>query len=148
MVQYNTITLIALRVQERRITNTMYYYLSFIHSPVRRKSTMLNMERMVGTITPKKVLSFLGEALGAGTSPMVSEPRPQKVELTGRPHTPCEMRGVCSDISMLSSEMFFVVHVNLLKGNVVRYSFFKFFHVLILIANVTFHTLLKAYLNA
>lgn len=43
-----------------------------IHGPVRRKRMMLNIDRMVGTITPKKVLSLRGPDLEA-SSPAVDD---------------------------------------------------------------------------
>ena len=53
------------------------------------------MDRMVGTITPKKVFSLRGPSFGvpdpdSGVAP--PEPMPHGV----RPHTPAVSRGVCS----------------------------------------------------
>lgn len=68
----------------------------YITSPVLRNNTMLNMERMVGTITPKNVLSFRGSLLGVREvqSGDVSTAVPQVAML--RPHTPEVMRGLRS----------------------------------------------------
>lgn len=59
---------------------------------------MLNIERMVGTITPKKVFSFRGSLLGVPEpdSGVPSDPVPHATALTARPHTPEVIRGVRS----------------------------------------------------
>ncbi len=59
---------------------------------------MLNMERMVGTITPKKVFSFRGSLLGVPEldSGVESDSAPHATEVTVRPHTPEVIRGVRS----------------------------------------------------
>lgn len=59
---------------------------------------MLNMERMVGTITPKNVFSFRGSLLGdpALDSGLPSDTAPHATEVTLRPHTPVLIRGVRS----------------------------------------------------
>lgn len=65
------------------------------HSPVRRKSTILNMERMVGTMTPKKVLSLRGFDLGDPSSVTADPP----LESSASPimlYTPWTRRGECS----------------------------------------------------
>lgn len=69
-----------------------------ICSPVLRNSTMLNMERMVGTITPKKVFSLRGSLLGVPGpgSGAVSGAMPHAAAVTDRPHTPEVIRGVRS----------------------------------------------------
>lgn len=81
---------------------------SMLHSPVLRKRTMLNMERTVGTITPKKVLSFRGTALGVLASPVPSDaPMPHTALSADRPHTPWARRGVCSlDMAFSRSVLF------------------------------------------
>lgn len=59
---------------------------------------MLNMERMVGTITPKKVFSFRGPLLGVPEpdSGAASDSAPHATAVTVRPHTPELIRGVRS----------------------------------------------------
>ena len=78
------------------------------HSPVLRKSTMLNMDRMVGTITPKNVPSFWGSFLGAPVWVGLDSscwPPPHAVAMpTARPHTAEVSRGVCS-LDMVSGQM-------------------------------------------
>lgn len=66
-------------------------------SPVLRKSTMLNMERTVGTITPKKVFSLRGSLLGEPwpDSGVASESARHAAD-TVSPHTPEGIRGVRS----------------------------------------------------
>lgn len=69
---------------------------------------MLNMERMVGTITPKKVFSFRGPLLGMpwldSCVVFVSAP-PQDAVVIVKPHTPEVIRGVRSFDMM--EEVFF-----------------------------------------
>lgn len=56
---------------------------------------MLNMDRMVGTITPKNVFSLRGFWAGSGLGSWVeSEAAPHDVRV--RPHTPEVIRGVRS----------------------------------------------------
>lgn len=59
---------------------------------------MLNMERMVGTITPKKVFSFRGSLLGVPEldSGVASDSAPHAAAVTARPQTPEVIRGVRS----------------------------------------------------
>lgn len=57
---------------------------------------MLNMERMVGTITPKKVFSFRGSLLGVPESDSGADSAPHATAVTARPHTPEVIRGVRS----------------------------------------------------
>lgn len=59
---------------------------------------MLNMDRMVGTITPKNVFSCRGSLLGVPRleSGAAFDPPPHTAEVTARPHTPEVMRGVRS----------------------------------------------------
>lgn len=59
---------------------------------------MLNMERMVGTITPKNVFSRRGSLLGVPEPPPSgeSDSMPHATALAARPHTPEVIRGVCS----------------------------------------------------
>lgn len=59
---------------------------------------MLNMERTVGTITPKKVFSCRGSLLGAPLpdSGVASDSVPQAAVFIVRPHTPDVIRGVRS----------------------------------------------------
>lgn len=59
---------------------------------------MLNMERMVGTITPKKVFSLRGSKLGLPwpDSGVASDSAPHTAVVTARPHTPEVIRGVRS----------------------------------------------------
>lgn len=59
---------------------------------------MLNMERMVGTITPKKVLSFRGSLLGdpGPDSVAASDSAPHATVGPARQHTPELIRGVRS----------------------------------------------------
>lgn len=65
-------------------------------SPVLRNSTMLNMERMVGTITPKKVFSFRGSLLGVPEldSGVMSDLATHATVV--RPHRPEVIKGVRS----------------------------------------------------
>lgn len=59
---------------------------------------MLNIERMVGTITPKNVFSFRGPLVGVPEpeSGVVSDAAPHATVATDRPHTPEVIRGVRS----------------------------------------------------
>lgn len=59
---------------------------------------MLNMDRMVGTITPKNVFSCRGSLLGVPwlESDAAFDPPPHTAEVTARPHTPEVIRGVRS----------------------------------------------------
>lgn len=59
---------------------------------------MLNMERMVGTITPKKVFSCRGSLLRVSEpdSGVASGSVPHAAAVTARPHTPEVIRGVRS----------------------------------------------------
>lgn len=68
---------------------------------------MLNMDRMVGTITPKNVFSCRGSLLGVSwpESGAAFAPPPHTAEVTARPHTPEVIRGVRS-LDMAAQEMF------------------------------------------
>lgn len=63
---------------------------------------ILNMDRMVGTITPKKVLSCRGSLLGVpwlepdAAFDAAFDSAPHTAEVTARPHTPEVIRGVRS----------------------------------------------------
>lgn len=57
---------------------------------------MLNMERMVGTITPKKVLSFRGSLLGELDSGVASCSAPHSAVAMVRLHPRPVIRGVRS----------------------------------------------------
>lgn len=59
---------------------------------------MLNIERMVGTITPKKVFSFRGSLLGDPwpDSGVASDSPPHATAVPARQHTPELIRGVRS----------------------------------------------------
>lgn len=59
---------------------------------------ILNMDRMVGTITPKNVFSWRGSLLGAPwpESDVAFASAPHTAEATVRPHPPEVMRGVRS----------------------------------------------------
>ncbi|KAA8587073.1 hypothetical protein FQN60_000909 [Etheostoma spectabile] len=59
---------------------------------------MLNIERTVGTITPKKVFSFRESLLGVSEadSGVASDSAPHATALTARPHTPEVIKGVRS----------------------------------------------------
>lgn len=73
---------------------------------------MLNMERMVGTITPKKVFSFRGSLLGVPLpdSGVASDSAPHAAVFTVRPHTPDVIRGVRS-LDMAGEKGLFVCPV-------------------------------------
>lgn len=69
---------------------------------------MLNMERMVGTITPKKVFSFRGSGLPWASeleSGEASGAAPHATVATDRPHIPEVIRGVRS-FDMAAGESF------------------------------------------
>lgn len=76
---------------------------------------ILNMDRMVGTITPKKVFSLRGSLLGVPLleSDVAFDSAPHTVEVTVRPHTPELIRGVRS-FDMASQKSF---QLALLRGN-------------------------------
>lgn len=57
---------------------------------------MLNMDRMVGTITPKNVFSLRGSVLGLPELDAELGSPPHMAEVTARPHTPEVIRGVRS----------------------------------------------------
>lgn len=69
-----------------------------LHSPVLRKRMILNMDRTVGTITPKKVFSCRGSLLGVPwlESDRALDSAPHTVDVMVRPHTPEVIRGVRS----------------------------------------------------
>lgn len=68
---------------------------------------MLNMDRMVGTITPKNVFSCRGSLLGVPRlePDAAFVPPPHTAEVTARPHTPEVIRGVRS-FDMAAQQMF------------------------------------------
>lgn len=69
-----------------------------LHSPVLRKRMILNMDRTVGTITPKKVFSCRGSLLGVPwlESDRAFDSALHTAEDMVRPHTPEVIRGVRS----------------------------------------------------
>lgn len=76
---------------------------------------ILNMDRMVGTITPKKVFSLRGSLLGVPwlESDVAFDSAPHTAEVTVRPHTPELIRGVRS-FDMAAQKSF---QLALLRGN-------------------------------
>lgn len=76
---------------------------------------ILNMDRMVGTITPKKVFSCRGSLLGVPwlESDVAFDSVPHTAEVIVRPHTPEVIRGVRS-FDMAAQKSF---QLGLLRGN-------------------------------